>query len=114
MPTTGQCPSMSEFDAERFEEKYVHYFNELQRAYKQAFEYMNERYDSELIHGIDQFVLNESEPQYEGDGEFRIDLPEDPYGRMGISVERDRFEEVLDTYVDRLEHEHRRVFGFDD
>ncbi|WP_331235210.1 DUF5783 family protein [Natronorarus salvus] len=104
---------MAEFDPEKFEEKYVHYFNELQRAYKQAFEYMNERYDSELIHGIDQFVLNESEPRYEGDGEFSIDLPDDPYERMGIAVDRDRFEEVLDTYVDRLEREHRRVFGFE-
>jgi len=105
---------MSEFDPEKFDEKYVHYFNELQRAYKQAFEYMNERYDSELIHGIDQFVLNESEPLYDGAGEFSIDLPDEPYERMGIEVGRDRFEEVLDTYVDRLEREHRLVFGFDD
>jgi len=66
-----------EFDPEKFEDKYAHYFNELQRAYKNAFNQMNDRYDSELIHGIDQTVLNESEPFYE-DGEFRVELPENP------------------------------------
>ncbi|ADJ13507.1 DUF5783 family protein [Halalkalicoccus jeotgali] len=102
---------MSEFDPEKFEEKYVHYFNELQRAYKNAFEYMNERYDSELVHGIDQQVLNESEPQYEN-GEFSVDLPENPYGRLGgVIVERERFEEVLEIYVERIEAELHRVLG---
>lgn len=102
---------MTEFDPEKFEEKYVHYFNELQRAYKNAFEHMNERYDSELIHAIDQQVLNESEPQYEN-GEFSVDLPESPYDRLeGVIVERDRFEAVLETYVERIETELHRVLG---
>ena len=47
---------MVDFDPEKFEDKYEHYFAELQRAYKQAFEVMNDRYDSELIHAIDQQV----------------------------------------------------------
>jgi hypothetical protein len=102
---------MAEFDPEKFEDKYANYFNELQRAYKNAFEYMNERYDSELIHAIDQLVLNESEPQYD-DGEFSVELPESPRERIrGVIVEDERFEEVLDVYVDRIERELHRVFG---
>jgi hypothetical protein len=107
---------MAEFDAEMFEDKYQHYFQELQKAYKQAFEYMNERYDSELIHAIDQGVLAESEPFYEGDGEFRVELPEEPIARIagqGVLVDEERAEEVIDTYVDRLEAEIRDVFGFE-
>ncbi|MFB6303927.1 MAG: DUF5783 family protein, partial [Haloferacaceae archaeon] len=51
---------MAEFDPEKFEDKYANYFTELQRAYKNAFETMNDAYDSELVHAIDQQVLNES------------------------------------------------------
>ena len=102
---------MTEFDPEKFEDKYANYFNELQRAYKNAFEHMNERYDSELVHAIDQQVLNESEPQYES-GEFTVDLPENPYDRLqGVIVEEERFEEILDVYVERIERELHRVFG---
>jgi hypothetical protein len=104
---------MTEFEPEKFEDKYVHYFNELQRAYKNAFEQMNERYDSELIHAIDQQVLNESEPQYdEESGEFGVDLPAEPYDRLqGVIVERERFKTILEIYVERIENELRRVFG---
>ncbi|MFC6837351.1 DUF5783 family protein [Halomarina ordinaria] len=112
---------MSEFDPERFEDKYVHYFTELQEAYRHAFERMNERYDSTLIHAIDQQVLNESEPFYErGEGgpfagEFRIDLPPNPYERLdGVVVERERFDAILEEYVDELRAQHRRVFGFEE
>ncbi|MCO8242558.1 MULTISPECIES: DUF5783 family protein [unclassified Haladaptatus] len=105
---------MTEFDAEKFEDKYVHYFNELQRGYKNAFSYMNERYDSKLIHAIDQEVLNESEPFYQGDGEFRIDLPENPTDRVrSVVVEDEKLEETLSVYVERLEYELARVFGFE-
>ena len=105
---------MADFDPEQFEDKYANYFTELQQAYKNAFNRMNDRYDSELIHAIDQFVLNESEPFYEGDGEFRIDLPENPYERMqGVVVDEEKFDEVLDRYVDELEREHRAVFGLE-
>ncbi|WP_418281793.1 DUF5783 family protein [Halorubrum sp. DTA98] len=102
-----------EFDPEKFEDKYVHYFQELQRAYKNAFNRMNERYDSELIHGIDQMVLNESEPFYE-DGEFRVELPENPRERLqGVLVDDETFEDVLETYVDRIEEELHRTLGVD-
>ncbi|RBI63161.1 DUF5783 family protein [Halomicrococcus sp. NG-SE-24] len=105
---------MADFDPEKFEDKYVHYFNELQRAYKDAFNEMNERYDSELVHAIDQQVLNESEPFYEGDGEFRVDLPENPTDRVqGIVAPDEKVEEVLDRYVARIESELARTFGFE-
>ncbi|GAB7092419.1 hypothetical protein JCM18237_26900 [Halorubrum luteum] len=102
-----------EFDPEKFEEKYVHYFQELQRAYKNAFNRMNERYDSELIHGIDQMVLNESEPMYE-DGEFHVELPENPRERLqGVLVDDETFEETLETYVEEIESELHRTLGVD-
>ena len=105
---------MADFDPEKFEDKYANYFPELQQAYKNAFNRMNDRYDSELVHAIDQQVLNESEPFYEGDGEFRIELPDDPYDRVtGVLVEEERFEEVLETHVEEIETELRRIFGFE-
>jgi hypothetical protein len=105
---------MVEFDPEQFEDKYANYFTELQRAYKNAFQTMNDRFDSELIHGIDQFVLSESEPFYEGEGQFRIELPEDPYDRLqGVVVGEEKFEEIMDRYLDEIETELQRVFGFD-
>jgi hypothetical protein len=101
---------MADFDPEKFEDKYVHYFAELQRAYKNAFEVMNERYDSELIHGIDQQILNESEPFYEN-GEFRIDLPEEPTGRLtAVVVDDEKLERILDRYVEELETQLRATF----
>ncbi|TYT63789.1 DUF5783 family protein [Natrialba swarupiae] len=104
---------MADFDPEQFQDKYANYFPELQQAYKNAFNRMNDRYDSELVHAIDQQVLNESEPFYEGDGEFRVELPEEPYERLsGVLVEEERFEEVLERHVDEIETELQRVFGF--
>ena len=104
---------MTEFDPERFEDKYANYFPELQQAYKNAFNRMNDRYDSELVHAIDQQVLNESEPFYEGDGEFRIALPDEPYERLsGVVVDRERFEQLLERHVAEIETELQRVFGF--
>jgi hypothetical protein len=106
---------MADFDPERFEDKYEHYFPELQRAYKQAFETMNDAYDSELVHAIDQGILAESEPFYEGDGEFRVELPDDPEAQLGgVLVDDEKLEAVLDRYVEEIEAELRRVFGFAD
>jgi hypothetical protein len=103
---------MSDLDPETFEaEKYVEFFPKLQQAYKNAFNRVNEQYDAELVHGIDQQVLNESEPHYEGDGEFTIDVPDDPYDRLqGVVVDREKFEHVLDAYLDEIEVELKRVF----
>ncbi|WP_435063443.1 DUF5783 family protein [Halobaculum sp. EA56] len=103
---------MAEFDPERFEDKYANYFPQLQRAYKNAFETMNDRYDSELIHAIDQQILNESEPFYdEGTGEFRVELPENPTERLtAIVVDDEKLAETLDRYVDEIEAQLYRVF----
>ncbi|RZH68965.1 DUF5783 family protein [Natrinema altunense] len=106
---------MADFDPEKFEDKYANYFPELQQAYKNAFNRMNDRYDSQLVHAIDQEVLNESEPFYEGNGEFRVELPDEPYERLsGVLVEEERFDDVLETHVEEIETELRRVFGFND
>ena len=101
-------------DAETFDEqKYVDLFPQLQQAYKNVFNRMNEEYDSTLIHGIDQQVLNESEPFYDDDaGEFYVDVPDEPYSRLtGVTVAEERFEAVLGTYIDELEAELERTFG---
>jgi len=105
---------MTEFDAERFEDKYEHYFPELQRAYRQAFERMNNRYDSELVHAIDQQILAESEPFYEGEGQFRVELPDEPAERLSaVVVDTERLEGVLERYVEELRAQLRSVFGFE-
>jgi hypothetical protein len=106
---------MADLDPETFEkQKYVEYFPKLQQAYKQAFDRLNDRYNSELVHAVDQQVLNESEPFYEGDGEFRIELPEDPSDRIqGVLVDDEDVRELLDIYVEELETELQKVFGFE-
>ena len=99
-------------DAETFDEqKYTDLFPELQQAYKSAFNRVNERYDSTLVHGIDQQVLDESEPFYDESEGFHIELPKDPYDRLtGVVVEEERFEAVLEEYVGEIERELERVF----
>ena len=99
-------------DAETFDEqKYTDLFPELQQAYRSAFNRVNERYDSTLVHGIDQQVLDESEPFYDESEGFHIELPEDPYDRLtGVVVEEERFEAVLEEYVGEIEQELERVF----
>jgi hypothetical protein len=124
---------MTDFDPEKFEDKYEHYFPELQTAYRNAFERMSERYDSELVHAIDQQVLNESEPFYEGSadggaetdgtsppdggttGAFRIELPPNPAERItGVVVDDEKLRGVLDAYVETLDAELCAVFGLDE
>jgi hypothetical protein len=102
---------MTEFDPDRFEDKYANYFPELQKAYKAAFETMNDQYDSTLVHAIDQQVLAESEPFYEGGESFRIDVPEDAYDRLeGVTIEEERFQETMTRYREEIETELRAVF----
>src|SRR6056297_1892205 len=103
---------MVEFDPDKFEDKYEHYFPQLQRAYKNAFETMNEEFDSTLIHGIDQQVLNESEPFYDEDEGFTVELPDDPYDRLtAVVVSEEKFEGVMERYREEIRSELRRVFG---
>ena len=105
---------MTDFDPEKFEDKYEHYFAELQRAYHQAFDQMNATHESDLIHGIDQMVLAESEPFYEGDGQFRLELPDDARGRLDgvVATEEVDVESVLERYVEEIETELRAELGF--
>ncbi|WP_252699842.1 DUF5783 family protein [Natronosalvus vescus] len=106
---------MTDFDPEQFEDKYANYFPELQQAYKNAFSRINERYDSTLVHAIDQQVLNESEPFYDEDDGFWIELPDDPYDRItGVVVEKEQFEHVLEAHVDAIETELERIFDVRD
>jgi hypothetical protein len=105
---------MTAFDPEKFEDKYEHYFPQLQQAYRQAFDRMNDRYDSELVHAIDQGVLAESEPFYSGEGEFRVELPDDPMEDLsGVIVDEEKAEQVLDRYVEEIEAQLRSVFDLD-
>jgi hypothetical protein len=100
-------------DAETFEEKkYVEFFPELQQAYKNAFSQMSDEYDSTLVHGIDQQVLDESEPFYDDETDsFRLELPDDPHDRLTeITVDADRFEAVLEAYIEEIEAELERAF----
>ena len=109
---------MTEFSPEKFDDKYVHYFPELQTAYRNAFERMNDRYDSELIHAIDQQVLNESEPFYDEAGEggdFSVELPENPTERVtSVVVEDGKLETILTEYTATIEAELAAVFGLDE
>jgi hypothetical protein len=62
---------------------------------------------------IDQQVLAESEPFYEGDGRFRVELPDDPYEQAGQPGTEEQFEAVLDELVARIEHHLRVELGFE-
>ena len=105
---------MTTFDPEKFEEKYVHYFAELEAAYSTAYEQLHGRYDSEVLRAIDRQVLSESEPFYDGAGEFRVELPDDPAGRAPAVADHEQFDIVLEAYVERIERELRRTFEFGD
>ncbi|QLD89024.1 hypothetical protein HWV07_08250 [Natronomonas salina] len=99
-------------DAETFDEqKYVDLFPQLQQAYKNAFNRINETYDSTLVHGIDQQVLDESEPFYDEEEGFYVELPEDPYDRLtGVVVSEEKFDAVLEDYVEEIERQLERTF----
>ncbi|WP_277542609.1 DUF5783 family protein [Haloarcula laminariae] len=103
---------MTDFDPEQFEDKYANYFPQLQKAYQQAFEVMNDRYDSELVHAIDQQILNESEPFYDDDQGFYVELPESPVDRLtAIIVDDEKLSTVLEEYVGQIEAELHDIFG---
>ncbi|WP_226041416.1 DUF5783 family protein [Natrinema sp. DC36] len=105
---------MTEFDPEKFEEKYVHYFEELEEAYSAAYQQLHGQYDSAVLRAIDRQVLSESEPFYEGNGEFRVELPAEPAARVGAVADHEQFEPVLEAFVDRIEDELQRIFEFDE
>ncbi|MBV0903315.1 DUF5783 family protein [Haloarcula salina] len=106
---------MTEFDPEKFEEKYVHYFEELETAYSNAYQSLHGQCDSEILRGIDRQILSESEPMYEGDGDFRVVLPEDTAERAAaLPGDEETFNAVLERFTDTIEQELRRIFEFED
>lgn len=106
---------MPQFDPEKFEEKYVHYFEELEAAYSNAYQQLHGNYDSELLRAVDRRILSESEPLYEGDGEFSVALPDDLDERLqSLSGEEERLVTVLEAFVDEIERELKRTFEFED
>lgn len=106
---------MTEFDPEKFEEKYVYYFEELEQAYSNAYQQLHGRYDSEVLRAVDRKVLSESEPGYRGDGEFDVELPDERVEEVRAAVGDDeQFDAVLEEFRDRIENELRRIFEFDD
>jgi hypothetical protein len=109
---------MTEFDPERFEEeKYREHFTQLQQAYKASFDVMREEYDSTLVHAVDQFVLNESEPFWDAEREtFRIDVPEEPspaqrVENAGVVVEESKLDAMLADYRETLAEQLEIQFG---
>jgi hypothetical protein len=111
---------MTEFDPERFEEeKYREHFTQLQQAYKSAFGRMREDlgYDSTLVHAVDQFVLNESEPFWDAEAEtFRVDVPEEPtpaqrVENAGVVVEESKLDAMLADYRETLAEQLEIQFG---
>ncbi|EMA22615.1 DUF5783 family protein [Haloarcula sp. KBTZ06] len=105
---------MTEFDAEKFDEKYVHYFEELETAYSNAYQELHGQYDSEVLRGIDRQILSESEPVYEGDGAFSIRLPDDTAARaQSLPGDEATFDTVLSAFTDAIERELRRLFEFE-
>ena len=105
---------MTEFDPEKFDEKYVHYFEELETAYSNAYNQLHGRYDSEVLRAIDRKVLSESEPVYLGEGKFRIDLPEERVETVRAAVgDPEQFDAVLEEFRERIADELVRIFEFD-
>jgi hypothetical protein len=105
---------VTDFDPEKFEEKYVHYFEELETAYSNAYDQLHGQYPSDALKGIDRQILAESEPIYKGDGQFRVELPDDTDARIeSLGVDTEQCETVLDEFVDRIEDELRSIFEFD-
>ncbi|MFC7229364.1 DUF5783 family protein [Salinirubellus salinus] len=111
---------MSEFDPERFEEeKYRDHLTQLQQAYKAAFGRMREDlgYDSTLVHAVDQFVLNESEPFWDDEREtFRVDVPAEPTPAQrvesaGVVVDESKLDAMLADYRETLAEELEVQFG---
>ncbi|WP_323171632.1 DUF5783 family protein [Natrialba sp. PRR66] len=109
----AEAERTAEFDPEKFEEKYVHYFDELEEAYSNAYQQLHGQVDSEVLRAIDRQVLSESEPVYEGSGEFSVALPENPRERVG-AVDDEEFEAVLSAFTERIERELQRLFEFGD
>lgn len=112
---TDGVPGDHPFDPEEFDRtKYTEHFPTLQAAYKDAFEVVSGDHDSELVHAIDQQVLSESEPFYDPEDGFRVEVPDEPAARVaaaGVVADPADVEAVLAEYVTALETALARRFG---
>ncbi|MFB6146318.1 MAG: DUF5783 family protein [Halobacteriaceae archaeon] len=99
------------FTPEEFEAaKFTDLLADVETAYRRAFDRVNGRYDRELVHAVDQQILDESEPRYDGGGSFSVDLPSDPLSRLrGVEAD-EQAREVLDAYVAEIERQLAVVF----
>ena len=105
---------MTEFDPEKFDEKYVYYFDELEAAYSAAYQQLHGRHDSQVLRAVDRQILSESEPVYEGDGEFTVTLPADTDERLdNVPGDESVGRAVLAEFTDLIERELQSTFGFD-
>ena len=60
-------------------------------------------------------MLSESEPVYEGDGTFRVVVPDGvKEQKQSLPGDEETFDAVLTEFTTRIEHELRHVFEFDD
>lgn len=104
---------MTTFDPDRFEEKYVHYFDEIEAAYSNAYDDMHGNVDSQILKVVDRRILAESEPEYVGEGEFTLQLPEDVDERIGaLPGDDEAIREVLNALSTRIETELAGQFEF--
>jgi hypothetical protein len=106
---------MTDFDPEKFEEKYEYYFEEIEKAYSDAYQQLHGEYNSEILRAVDRHVLSESEPVYEGSGEFRIVLPDDMEARaQSLPGDDESFNTVLAEFTAEIEDGLHRIFEFDE
>ncbi len=66
---------MAAFEPEKLEDKYVQYPDELQTAYKNAYQHVHGQYDSALLRSIGRQILDESEPFSEAMASFGSNSP---------------------------------------
>jgi len=105
---------MTKFDPEKFDNKYEHYFEEIEQAYSDAYQQLHGGCDSEILRAIDRKVLSESEPLYEGNGKFHVRLPDDIDERaQSLPGNEEAFNAVLDEFTTRIEHELHNLFVFE-
>jgi hypothetical protein len=106
---------VTEFNPEQFEEKYQYYFDEIEKAYSAAYQQLHGEYNSDILRAIDRNVLSESEPVYEGNGEFRVILPDDLDERAkSLPGDEEAFNTVLEEFTAEIEHELHRIFEFEE
>lgn len=106
---------MVEFNPEKFQDKYEYYFEEIESACSDAYQQLHGGYNAELLRAIDRQVRSESDPVYEGNGEFRVVLPDDTREpAQSLPGGEAAFNTVLAESTAGIERELHRLFAFED